>query len=50
MQAYDAFTRTWLTACKRVLKPTGTIWVIGTDYNIFRVGAIIAGFRVLDPQ
>lgn len=38
---YDAFTRAWLAACKRVLKPTGTIWVIGTYHNIHRVGAIL---------
>nr|WP_321458140.1 site-specific DNA-methyltransferase [uncultured Cohaesibacter sp.] len=39
--AYDAFTRAWLLACKRVLKPNGTIWVIGSYHNIFRVGAIM---------
>ncbi|WP_119065874.1 site-specific DNA-methyltransferase [Aggregatilinea lenta] len=38
---YDAFTREWLHACQRVLKDTGTIWVIGTYHNIFRVGAIL---------
>src|SRR5215207_925940 len=38
---YDTFTRDWLAACKRVLKPTGTIWVIGTYHNIHRVGAIL---------
>ncbi|KFB10736.1 site-specific DNA-methyltransferase [Nitratireductor basaltis] len=38
-QAYDAFTRAWLLAAKRVLKPNGTIWVIGSYHNIFRVGA-----------
>lgn len=38
---YDAFTRAWLTACRRVLKDTGTIWVIGTYHNIYRVGAIL---------
>lgn len=38
---YDAFTRAWLHACQRVLKDTGTIWVIGTYHNIFRVGAIL---------
>jgi modification methylase len=50
MQAYDEFTRTWLTACKRVLKPTGTIWVIGTDHTIFRVGAMMQdlGFWILN--
>lgn len=38
-EAYDAFTRAWLLAARRVLKPTGTIWVIGSYHNIFRVGA-----------
>ena len=38
-EAYDAFTRAWLLACRRVLKPAGTIWVIGSYHNIFRVGA-----------
>ncbi|MDH6230166.1 modification methylase [Mesorhizobium soli] len=37
--AYDAFTRAWLLAARRVLKPNGTIWVIGSYHNIFRVGA-----------
>ena len=39
--AYDAFTREWLTAAKRVLKKTGTIWLIGSYHNIFRVGATL---------
>jgi site-specific DNA-methyltransferase (adenine-specific) len=39
--AYDAFTRAWLTACRRVLKRTGTLWVIGSYHNIYRVGAIL---------
>src|SRR5205809_7678328 len=34
--AYDTFTRAWLTACRRVLKPSGTLWVIGSYHNIFR--------------
>jgi modification methylase len=38
---YDEFTRQWLTACRRVLKETGTLWVIGSYHNIFRVGAIL---------
>lgn len=38
---YDKFTKSWLTECKRVLKPTGTIWVIGMYHNIFRVGKIM---------
>ena len=49
-EAYDAFTRQWLTACKRVLKPSGTIWVIGSYHNIFRVGAAMQdlGFWLLN--
>jgi modification methylase len=48
--AYDAFTRAWLMAARRVLKPTGAIWVIGTYHNIFRVGAIMQdlGFWILN--
>ena len=38
---YDAFTRAWLTECRRVLKDTGTLWVIGSYHNIFRVGAAL---------
>ena len=34
--AYDAFTRAWLAEARRVLKPTGTLWVIGSYHNIFR--------------
>ncbi|MFK5978548.1 MAG: DNA methyltransferase [Rhizobiaceae bacterium] len=37
-EAYDNFTRAWLLAARRVLKPNGTIWVIGSYHNIFRVG------------
>jgi len=40
-RVYDAFTRAWLLACRRVLKPNGTIWVIGSYHNIFRVGAVM---------
>src|SRR5436853_7398559 len=36
---YDAFTRGWLQACQRVLKPAGTIWVSCSYHNIVRVGA-----------
>ena len=48
--AYDAFTRAWLLAARRVLKPDGTIWVIGSYHNIFRVGAIMQdlGFWLLN--
>lgn len=38
---YDDFTREWLSACQRVLKETGTIWVIGSYHNIYRVGSIL---------
>jgi modification methylase len=38
---YDTFTRQWLSASRRALKETGTIWVIGTYHNIYRVGAIM---------
>ena len=40
-EEYDNFTRAWLSACRRVLKETGTIWVIGSYHNIYRVGAIL---------
>ncbi|WP_442879242.1 site-specific DNA-methyltransferase [Bartonella sp. CB74] len=48
--AYDAFTRAWLLACRRVLKPNGTLWVIGSYHNIFRVGTILQdlGFWMLN--
>jgi modification methylase len=47
---YDAFTRAWLGAAQRMLKDTGTIWVIGSYHNIFRVGAIMQdlGFWLLN--
>lgn len=38
---YDNFTENWLKECQRVLKPTGTIWVMGMYHNIFRVGKIM---------
>ena len=38
---YDQFSRQWLQACRRVLKDTGTIWVIGSYHNIFRIGSIM---------
>lgn len=48
--SYDAFTRQWLTECRRVLKPEGSIWVIGSYHNVFRLGAAIQdlGFWVLN--
>ena len=38
---YDAFTRAWLTACRRVLKDTGTLWCIGSYHNVYRVGSVM---------
>ena len=48
--AYDDFTRAWLLAAKRVMKPTATLWVIGSYHNIFRVGALLQdlGFWILN--
>jgi modification methylase len=48
--AYDEFTRLWLTACRRVMKPAATVWVIGSYHNIFRVGSIMQdlGFWILN--
>jgi modification methylase len=49
-EAYDRFTREWLEACRRVLKPSGSLWVIGTYHNIHRVGAILQdlGYWILN--
>ena len=41
LDEYDAFTRRWLTACRRVMKDSATLWVIGSYHNIYRVGAIL---------
>jgi modification methylase len=38
---YDGFSRAWLAECRRVLKPDGAIWVIGSYHNIFRLGAAL---------
>ena len=38
---YDAFSRAWLGECRRILKPDGAIWVIGSYHNIFRLGAAL---------
>lgn len=38
---YDHFTHEWLSACRRVLKDNGTIWVIGSYHNIYRVGTVL---------
>ncbi len=48
--AYDAFTAAWLAEARRILKPNGTLWVIGSYHNIFRVGSRLqdAGFWILN--
>src|SRR5712672_4196855 len=48
--AYDDFTRAWLIACRRVMKPSATLWVIGSYHNIFRVGSVLQdlGFWILN--
>lgn len=48
--AYDRFTREWLAEARRCLSDTGTLWVIGSYHNIFRVGAILQdlGFWILN--
>ncbi|MBI6629563.1 site-specific DNA-methyltransferase [Pontibaca salina] len=48
--AYDSFTQDWLSAARRLLKPNGAIWVIGSYHNIFRVGAALQnqGFWILN--
>jgi DNA modification methylase len=49
-EEYDHFTNAWLSNCRRVLKDTGTMWVIGTYHNIYRIGKIIQdlGFWILN--
>ncbi len=48
--SYDRFTREWLSQCRRVLKPNGALWVIGTYHNIFRLGTTLQdlGFWLLN--
>jgi len=41
MDAYDLFSHDWLNAARRVLKPNGSLWVIGSYHNIFRVGTVL---------
>ena len=50
LAVYDSFTKAWLSEARRILKPTGMIWVIGSYHNIFRVGAILQdmGFWILN--
>ena len=48
--AYDEFTRAWLKEARRILKPNGTLWVIGSYHNIYRVGAALQdeGYWILN--
>ena len=49
-EAYDRFCREWLVECQRVLKDTGSLWVIGSYHNVFRLGALLQdlGFWILN--
>ena len=49
-ETYDRFTKGWLAECRRVLKPDGALWVIGSYHNIFRVGTVLQdlGFWILN--
>ena len=49
-ESYDNFTRSWLSGCRRILKNTGTLWVIGSYHNIFRIGTILQdlGYWILN--
>ena len=49
-KVYDEFTRAWLKAARRLLKPNGAIWVIGSYHNIFRVGSALQdqGYWILN--
>jgi modification methylase len=50
LATYDAFSRAWLKEAQRILKPNGTLWVIGSYHNIFRVGSVLQdeGFWILN--
>lgn len=50
MEEYDQFTERWLKSCKRILKKTGTLWVIGSYHNIYRVGRVLMdlGYWILN--
>ena len=49
-EEYDKFTKDWISEAQRILKPEGTIWVIGSYHNIFRVGNAMQnlGFWILN--
>ena len=42
---YDTFTEKWLTETKRILKPDGCLWVIGSYHNIFRIGYVLQNLQ-----
>ena len=50
LSSYDRFTKAWLREARRILKPNGSIWVIGSYHNIFRVGTALQdeGFWILN--
>ncbi len=50
LATYDAFSKAWLKEARRILKPNGTLWVIGSYHNIFRVGSVLQdeGFWILN--
>src|SRR3546814_19635172 len=52
LATYDRFTHAWLKEAKRILKPGGSIWVIGSYHNIFRVGAALQdqGYWILNDR
>ena len=52
LATYDRFTHAWLAEAKRILKPGGSIWVIGSYHNIFRVGAALQdrGYWILNDD
>lgn len=49
-EEYDRFTRAWLTECRRILKPDGALWLIGSYHNVFRLGTALQdlGFWILN--
>nr|WP_295556368.1 site-specific DNA-methyltransferase [uncultured Hyphomicrobium sp.] len=49
-EEYDRFTRAWLAECRRVLKPDGALWLIGSYHNVFRLGAALQdqGYWILN--
>ncbi|WP_339746643.1 site-specific DNA-methyltransferase [uncultured Maricaulis sp.] len=50
VESYDLFSANWLAQARRVLKPSGALWVIGSYENIFRIGALVqaAGFWIMN--